>query len=133
MREALKVQHRHAARAVRAHERPYMNDFNQSPHQAAEGAEQFGHAASNNAKEIASDLKQVAGEAAATTRAYAKDAVNAAGKKIQDLKGQAGQSTDYIVKAINEDPVKAVLIAAAVSSVVTAVLLSATRSSRRFF
>jgi len=110
-----------------------MNDFNQSPHQAAEGAEQFGHAASNNAKEIASDLKQVAGEAAATTRAYAKDAVNAAGKKIEDLKGQVGQSTDYIVKAINEDPVKAVLIAAAVSSVVTAVLLSATRSSRRFF
>lgn len=110
-----------------------MDDFNNSPEQVADDAKQVGEDAVNKARGVAADAKRVANDALDTGRAYAKDAVNAAGKKIDSVKSQVTQTTDYLTKAINDEPVKAVLIAAAVSSVITALLISATRSDRRYF
>ncbi|MEJ8822747.1 hypothetical protein WKW80_12005 [Variovorax humicola] len=105
-----------------------MDDFNKSPDQLADDAKQVGQDAVNKAKGVAADAKQVAQDAVATGRAYATDAVNAAGKKIDSVKSQLSQTTDYLTKAINDDPLKAVLITAVVSSLISALLVSTMRS-----
>ena len=105
-----------------------MDDFNKSPDQLADDAKQVGQDAVNKAKGVATDAKEVAQDAVATGRAYATDAVNAAGKKIDSVKSQLSQTTDYLTKAINDDPLKAVLITAVVSSVISALLVSTMRS-----
>ena len=71
-------------------------------------------------------------QAVDTGRAYAKDAVNAAGKKIDAAKSQLHQTAQYLTKAINDEPVKAVLITAALSAVITALLVSSIRSDSRY-
>jgi ElaB/YqjD/DUF883 family membrane-anchored ribosome-binding protein len=109
-----------------------MDDFNKTPDQVADDAKQVGEDAVNKAKGVASDAKRVAIQAVDTGRAYAKDAVNAAGKKIDAAKSQLGQTADYLTKAINDEPVKAVLITAALSSVITALLVSSIRSDSRY-
>ena len=128
-----------------------MNDFNKTPNQVANDAQQVGKDAIDTAKggasgsaqagknmadkasSVASDAKKVASDAVDTGRAYAKDAVNAAGKKIDSVKSQFDQSCEYVVQAINNEPVKAVLITAVVSSVLTALLASALRSNDRYY
>ena len=105
-----------------------MDDFNKSPDQLADDAKQVGQDAVNKAKGVAADAKQVAQDAVATGRVYATDAVNAAGKKIDSVKSQLSQTTDYLTKAINDDPLKAVLITAVVSSLISALLVSTMRS-----
>jgi len=110
-----------------------MDDSNQSPDQLADDAKQVGQDAVNKARGVASDATDVARDAVATGRAYAKDAVNAAGKKIDSAKSQISQTTDYLTKAINDEPVKAVLITAVVSSLITALLLSTTRRDSGYY
>jgi ElaB/YqjD/DUF883 family membrane-anchored ribosome-binding protein len=110
-----------------------MVDLNKSPDQLADDAKQVGHDAMNKAESVASDSKQVAKDAVATGRAYATGAVNAAGKKIDSMKSQLHQTTDYVTKAINDEPVKAVLITAVVSSLITALLVSTMRSDGRYY
>ncbi|AMM25990.1 hypothetical protein AX767_17740 [Variovorax sp. PAMC 28711] len=85
-----------------------MNDFNKSP-------------------------EQLVDDAADTGRAYAKDAVNATGKKIDSVKSQLSQTTDALTKAIHDEPVKAVLITAVVSSVLTALVIAAIRGEDHYF
>ena len=97
-----------------------MDDFNKSPNQIADDAKQVGQDAVTKAKGVGSDAKQVANDAVDSGKAYAQDAVNAVGKKIDNVKSQVSQTTDALTKAINEEPVKAVLIAAVVSPVLTA-------------
>ena len=109
-----------------------MDDFNKSPDQVADDAKQLGEDAVSKAKGIALDAKRVAGQAVGTGRAYAKDAVNAAGRKIDEAKSQVGQAADYLTKAINDEPVKAVLIAAGLSAAITALLISAMQNDRRY-
>lgn len=110
-----------------------MNDFNKSPDQVADDAKQVGQDAVNKAKGVAADANQVTRDAANTGKVYARDAVNAAGKKIDDVKSQLTQTTDALTKAINDQPVKAVLITAVISSVLTALLVIAARSDDRYY
>lgn len=110
-----------------------MNDFNKPPGQVANDAQQMGQDAVTKAKAVASDAMKVGSDAVDTGRAYAKDAVNAAGQKIDGVKSQLTQTTDSLVKAINDEPVKAVLIASVASSVLTALLILAMRSDDRYY
>ncbi|MEJ8852182.1 hypothetical protein [Variovorax rhizosphaerae] len=109
-----------------------MDELNKSPDQVADDARQVGKDAVDKAKGLASDAKRVANDAVDTGRAYAKDAVNAAGKKIDAAKSQLDQTAQYLTKAINDEPVKAVLISAALSAVITALLISAVRGDNRY-
>ncbi|WP_076999109.1 hypothetical protein [Variovorax sp. KK3] len=110
-----------------------MDDIQKSPEQVADEAKQVGEDAVNKAKGLASDAKQVVNDAVTTGRAYAQDAVNEAGKKIRGVKAQATQTADYLSEAIHQDPVKAVLVTAVISSVLTALVLSSLRSDRHYF
>lgn len=110
-----------------------MDDFNQSRDSLANDAKQAGQEAVSKAKGMASDASDIAEDVADTGRAYAKDAVNATGKKIDSAKSQLLQTTEYLTKAIHAEPVKAVLIAAAVSSALTALVIVAARSDERYY
>ena len=109
-----------------------MNEFNQSSGPSANDAKQAAQDALGKAKDVASDAKQAADDALDTGKAYAQDAVNAAGRKIDSVASQWTQTTDALTKAINDEPVKAVIIAAAVSSVLTALLVAAMRNNDRY-
>ena len=84
-------------------------------------------------EQVADQAKQVGQDAADTGRAFARDAVNAAGKKIDSAKSQLSQTTDYLTQAIHDEPVKAVIISAAVSSLLTALVIAALRTDSRYY
>jgi RES domain-containing protein len=110
-----------------------MNDYQKSPDQVATEAKQVGQDAVNKAKGLASDAKHVVDDAVDAGRAYAQDAVNEAGKKIRGVKAQAAQTADYLTEAIHQDRVRAVLVTAVISSVLTALVVSSLRSDRHYF
>ena len=110
-----------------------MNDFDKSPDQVADEARQVGQDAVYKAKSIGADAKQVANDAVDAGRAYAKGAVSAVGKKMGDVKSQLTHTTDYVTKAINDEPVKAVVVTALISSLITALLISAMRTDRHYY
>ena len=110
-----------------------MNDFNASADRAADEAKQFGRDAANKAQGLASEAKSAAGDAIDSGRAYARDAVDAAGTKINHMKSQFDQTCDYVTKAIHDEPVKAVLITAVVSSLLTALVAAAIANEERHF
>ncbi|MDM0078625.1 hypothetical protein QTH90_29755 [Variovorax sp. J2P1-59] len=76
------------------------------------------------------DAKSKASAAVETGKAYAQAAVNAAGKKIDDVKGQAADLKQRGVEYAAQEPMKAVAIAAAGSAVVTALLMTLMRARR---
>ncbi|MDM0010597.1 hypothetical protein QTI51_37765 [Variovorax sp. J22G73] len=78
-----------------------------------------------------SDAKHVVTDAVASGRAFAEDAVKVANKNIDALKSQLVRGRQCLTEAINDEPVKAVLITAVVSSMLTALLLSARRIDGR--
>lgn len=86
--------------------------------------------AADKAKDAALGLKGMAESAADAGRTYARDAVNATGKKIDSAKSQVDQIADYLTLSVNADPVKAVLLTAALSAVLTAVFLAALNGRR---
>jgi hypothetical protein len=63
-------------------------------------------------------------------KAYAQDAVNAAGKKIESMQGQAADLKQRSVQFAADEPMRAVVYAAAGSAVLTAVLLLWMRGRR---
>lgn len=81
----------------------------------------------NAAKNAAADIQSTADDAMATGKAHVQDAIKAASKQFDTVKSQVSQTTDYLTKAINDEPVKAVVVTAIVSSVLTALVLSALR------
>ncbi|MDN4592255.1 hypothetical protein DBA29_27675 [Xenophilus aerolatus] len=78
-------------------------------------------------------VKGVATEADDAGKAYAKNAVNSAGKKLHATRSQLNDACDSVVKAINDEPVKAVVATAVVSSLLTALIMSALRPSYRYY
>lgn len=84
----------------------------------------------SSASQAADQAQQAGGKAVDATKAYAKDAVDAAGRKVSDMKSQLetakANATDYI----NEDPVRAVKMAAIGGAVLSAALVMLTRRSR---
>ena len=105
-----------------------MQSSEKSPDDIAKNAKEVGQDAVDKAKGVASDAMTAAREAAASSNAYIDDAIEAARRKFNEGKSQVTQTADYVVKAINDEPVKAVLVIAAVSSLLTALFITALRN-----
>jgi ElaB/YqjD/DUF883 family membrane-anchored ribosome-binding protein len=91
----------------------------------------LGHDAASAARSYVRDARQTGKDAIETGRAYAKDAVNAAGKKVADIKDQLSTARKQSEQYIMDQPVRATLIAAAGGAVLTALLVSFMRKSDR--
>ena len=104
----------------------------QSIRPSIEDAQATGREGLDTLRGIAGDARDIAGDAAATGRAYAKDAVNAAGKKLHDAEGRVQRARDACTQFIADEPVKASLIAAASGAVLTTLLMSALRGRRPY-
>ena len=98
-----------------------------TPDQSGRQAKQAQAHVADQIEDAAKDAKSTTNDAVATGKAYVQDALKAAGKQFDTVKSQAMQTTDYLAKAINDEPVKAVVVTAIVSSALTALLLSALR------
>lgn len=83
--------------------------------------------ARQSASQVASQVQQAGAKTVEATRAYARDAVDSAGRKVDDVKSQLETARATATQYINEDPVRAVTIAAIGSAILTAVLLGLTR------
>jgi len=107
-------------------------DAAQSLRPAIEDAKATGREAVDTANGVARDAKEIASDAAETTRNYASGAVNAAGKKITDLKHKAADLQDASVRYVGDEPVKSVLIAAAGGALLTALFIKFIGGGRRY-
>ena len=89
-----------------------------------------GRTAAGAAQGYLHDAKTRASAEAEPGKAYAQAAVNAAGKKIHDVKGKAADLKERGMQFAAEEPMKAVAYAAAGSAVVTALLMTLVRGRR---
>ena len=78
----------------------------------------------------ADQVQQAGGKAVDATKAYAKDAVDAAGRKVNDMKSQLDSAKTNATAYINDDPIRAVKMAAIGGAVLSAALVMLTRRSR---
>ena len=86
--------------------------------------------AQQSASKIADQVQQAGSKAADATRAYAKDAVDSSGRKVRDMKSRLGAVKASATEYINDDPVRAVKIAAISGGLLTALVIELTRRSR---
>lgn len=73
---------------------------------------------------------QAGGKAVDATKAYAKDAVDAASRKVTDMKSQLETAKASATEYINDDPIRAVKIAAIGGAVLSAALVMLARRDR---
>lgn len=86
--------------------------------------------ARQSASKIADQVQQAGSKAADATRAYAKDAVDSSGRKVRSMKSQLEVAKANATEYINNDPVRAVKIAAISGGLLTALLIGLTYRSR---
>lgn len=60
------------------------------------------NATTKSPSQLADEARQTANEAADTTRAYAKNAVNAAGEKVKDLRDQVEPVMDQLASRVQQ-------------------------------
>jgi ElaB/YqjD/DUF883 family membrane-anchored ribosome-binding protein len=84
----------------------------------------------SSAAKAADQAQQAGGKLVDATKAYANDAVDAAGRKLSDMKSQLETAKANATEYINDDPVRAVKIAAIGGALLSAALLMLTRRSR---
>jgi hypothetical protein len=106
-------------------------DAVQSIRSNVEDAKEVGLQAAGTVAGLSNDAKDIARDAAQTGKVYAKDAVNATGRKIRDFRGQVNHARESCVQYVADQPVRASLIAMAAGAVVTSLLLSTMRGRRR--
>jgi hypothetical protein len=97
---------------------------------AREEADSFGRRAADATSGYLQDAKAKASATVQAGKEYAQDAVNAAGKKIDSVKGQAAEMKQRGMQFAADEPMKAVVYAAAGSAVLTALLLTWMRGRR---
>jgi len=61
------------------------------------------------------------------TRSYAKDAVDSAGRQVDDMQSRLGTARATTTEYVNDDPVRAVKMAAIAGALLTAVVIHVTR------
>lgn len=109
-------------------------DARSSPSNAAEtnkgAASDAGDQFRSSAAKAAEQVQRAGGKAVDASGAYAKDAVDAAGRKVSDLKSQLDSAKTNARAYINDDPVRAVKMAAIGGAVLSAALVMLTRRSR---
>ncbi|MEJ7687471.1 MAG: hypothetical protein WKG52_11005 [Variovorax sp.] len=79
----------------------------------------------------ATDVSNKARDAMETVRSYAKDSADAAGRQMQNLKGQFDHARQRSEQYVADQPVRAAWMAAAGGAVLTALLVSLMRGGRR--
>ena len=97
---------------------------------AREDVDSFGRKAAETAQSYLQDAKAKASATVQAGKEYAQDAVNAAGEKIDSMKGHAADLKQRGMQFTADEPMKAVVCAAAASALVTAVLLIWMRGRR---
>jgi len=97
---------------------------------AREEADSFGRRAADATSGYLQDAKAKASATVQAGKEYAQDAVNAAGKKIDSVKGQAAEMKQRGMQFAADEPMKAVVYAAAGSAVLTALLVTWMRGRR---
>lgn len=108
-----------------------MVDDSKTPKEVTEDAKKVANESVTKLREVASDTKAVASDAVDTAKSYAKSAVNATGQKLSSMNEQISDCCHSVVNAINRDPMKAVLVTAAVSAAVTALAIALCPRSER--
>ena len=93
---------------------------------ASEAASQF----RSSAAKAADQAQQAGAKAVDATKAYARDAVDAAGRRVGDMTSQLETAKANATEYINDDPLRAVKMAAIGGAVLSAALLLLTRRSR---
>lgn len=119
------------AQASRAVSDDALSSVKDSLQDSADDARVLGQDAASAARSYARDARQTGKDAIETGRAYAQGAVNAAGKKVADIKDQLLTARKQSEQYIMDQPVRATLIAAAGGAVLTALLVSFMRKSDR--
>ena len=84
----------------------------------------------SSAAKASDQTQQASAKAVDATKAYAKDAVDAAGRKVSDMRSQLETAKTSATEYINDDPVRAVKMAAIGGAVLSAALVMLTRRSR---
>jgi len=93
-----------------------MSDYNERLEQVADDVKHVGQKAADHAKDAALGLGGMA---------------DAAGRKLDDTKVRVDQLANYLTLSINADPIKAVVVTAGISALVTALLVAAMGGGRR--
>lgn len=117
------------------------NNASNAAHDAKTSASNVVDTLKNAASDAAADTKasvskaadqaqQAGGKAVDATKEYARDAVDAAGRKVTDLKSQLETVKASATEYINDDPVRAVTIAAIGGAVLSAALVMFARRDR---
>lgn len=76
---------------------------------------------------LSNDTADIVKDAAATGRAYARNAVSATGRRLRDWKGQVDHAKESCTQYIADEPVRSTLVAAAGGAVLMTLLLSFTK------
>ncbi|MEJ8810365.1 hypothetical protein WKW77_04750 [Variovorax ureilyticus] len=112
------------------HEPGEDNPTGASMRRALDDADEIGRRTADAAQGYFQEAKGKASAAAQAGKAYAENAVNAAGKKIDDMKDQAAALQQRSMQFVADEPLKAVACAAAAGGVLTALLMSWSRARR---
>jgi len=114
---------------------PSANDAGQDAKRAAldtvdtikTAASDVSEQAWQSTSQVVSQVQQAGSKVVEATQTYARDALDLAGRKVDDVKSQLETARITATQYINEDPIRAVTMAAIGSAVLTAVLISLTR------
>lgn len=98
---------------------------------SAEDAKQTGAEALDTARGVAADLRDRASDAAQIGKVYARNAVNAAGRKLSTWQDQMADAQASCTRYIAQEPVKATLLAVAGGALLTGLLMASLRGPRR--
>jgi hypothetical protein len=124
-REALE-----AAQGYAEESRRIGQDTLRSIRGSAEDAQATGREAIDTVKGLSNDARDMAKDAAAIGKTYARNAVNATGGKIRNFRDQCDDAKASCARYIEAEPVRATLYAAAAGAVLMGLVL-ATRRGRR--
>lgn len=102
-----------------------------SMRRSMDAADAVGRNAANAAQGCLQDAEDKAGSVADSAKTYARNAVDAAGQKIQGMKEQAADLRAKGQRYVMDEPIKAIICAAAGGALVTALLIALSAPRRR--
>lgn len=102
-----------------------------SMRRSMDAADAVGRNAANAAQGCLQDAEDSAGSVADSAKTYARNAVDAAGQKIQGMKEQAADLRAKGQRYVMDEPIKAIICAAAGGALVTALLIALSAPRRR--
>ncbi|MBT2325163.1 hypothetical protein J7E62_22795 [Variovorax paradoxus] len=94
-------------------------------------AQGYAQGSGRTGSDAAASIRADAEEAADTGRTYAKDAVNATGRKLRDFRGRLDDAKASCARYVADQPVRSTLVAAAAGALLTTLLLSLVRGRGR--